>query len=115
VADRDIVPGNLPQQGALRPYITILNLRAGIPTVRGLEAIRIKGVRFVPDRELIVLIDGVQQKLATQPVWDKAGAFTLVIPQRLAIGGHTVVVRQKGAEGQLEDAASFVKVVTDAE
>jgi hypothetical protein len=113
LSEKEILPDQLPKQRAPSPYISILNQRAGVPTVEGNEVIRILGKNFSLKAPLEVLLDGVKVTLRPEPRPDASGTFRLRIPQVLEMGNHTVLVRQTVDGKVLQDATTFVKTITD--
>ena len=111
LSEKEILPEQLPKQSPPAPYVSIMNRRAGIATVEGIEKIRLFGRNFTPKEKLDIYLDGEKVKLATEPVADEAGSFVLLIPQMLGQGGHTILVKQLVGKDVIQDVASFVKTV----
>ncbi len=109
----EITLEQLPVQEPPAPYISILNERAGIPTVEDGDLIYVAVRNFNPKLKLEVYLDGEAVKLKPEPKLDKSGSAKLRIPQMLEIGGHILLVKQQDGKNILQDVATFVKRVRD--
>lgn len=115
LAKGEITMSDLPKKQPERPRIEVVFPGAkgtvGIP-VGKLGPIVIEGTGFDHNVPIEVLVDGEMQKIDGLRV-DKEGRFSVTITPILAVGGHTILVRQKAEHGLIQDVFTFNVTVQD--
>lgn len=116
LAPRDVQEAQLPRKPALGPYVRVEVRQEENPDGEGgALVVLLHGFGFDPALPLSVSIDGVPVQIEVQPRFEAARGFTLPLPPVVSPGGHTIVVVQRGPEGILRDAATFIIPLLDNE
>lgn len=107
-----LAEGPMPPEQIPAPQPEPARIRVDLPPLGGRPAdapdsITVRGSGFDPRYPLEVTVDRVPLPGDQVPRVNERGEFVLRIPPILAVGGHTILVRQRTDHGLVQDAFTF--------
>lgn len=109
LASRDVAPEQLPRKVPIGPHVAVEIQRPRERTAPNrVAAVMLRGTGFDPRRPIAVSVDGKPVKLEAPPRFTAKGEFSIPLPPTVGLGGHTVLVEQRGEGKVIRDATTFV-------